>query len=284
MKWSLIMKNVYKLLFVCLLVAALSGCQHEQVPVFTAQAGVNFREQNGEGWSDGVNFLGRIIDLFPNYREQHTMDITYSDLQLSLLIEGNVQDKPLKVKLKLLPVEGFEMPEVVLPDEVIIPAGKASVVFPVKIQRPAKLEVRYCAKVAIDYAHSDVLAGTQERQTYLVGIQDIAALPEEYDGNMTWDEFVQIFESKLGKFGPMKLRLLSSREDDNDIFYHTFATKVGYDGMGFGIGLGENLPDFIKALEQYNAAHPGAPLTEADGTVVTFPEPVVSPDDDESEE
>lgn len=270
------MKMRYSLFLVALLAAStLVGCSQQEVPTFSGEVGVNFRERSGDdNWSDGYNFLFSITDLFQYYTEQQTFDITYPESQLSLLIEGPVQDKPLKVKLKLEPLDGYELPDVTLPDEVVIPAGEKSVVFSVHVGKPAKMETRYAGKVTIDYDKSDVVAGTKERQSLVIGIQDIAQLPSQLDGLMTWDEFVQLFESKLGKFGPMKLRLALINDDPSfPIFYHAYYTKIGYDGEGWGYGLGENLSYYADALKEYNDAHPGAPLMEADGTPVTFPEP-----------
>lgn len=270
------MNKIYRLLILTVLSVGTFSCKQEDIPTFSGEVAVNFREPNGEGWSDGTNFLMSVVDLFYYYGEQKTLDITYPDLELSLLLEGPVQDKPIRVKLKMEKMEGFELPTVNLPEEVVIPAGERSVTFKAPIARPGKLDEKYYGKVTIDYEHSDVVPGTRERQSFLVGIQDFAQLSEDVSGDMTWEEFLEIFEGRLGKYGPMKLRLLLTFDDGySSVFTRAYYSKIGYDGYGYG--LQDFLPYYREVLDAYNAAHPDAPLTEPDGTLVTLPEPADEP-------
>lgn len=269
------MRKKYNYLIGFLFLALFSACNEEEVQPFSEKPGVNFMErvisQNNINWGNGYTNLNSTLDFAALYSAGN-YGITENDIILRVQLEGQFSATPLKVKFTVLPVEEFDLPHIIIPaDGVEIKAGEyfAEAVFTYK--RPETLDKEYRAKIAIDYENSDVVAGTKERQTYTFIIQDMFKWEMmSVESREEWDTH---FTSILGVYGPEKVRFLlyafgKLGKDLEDVSWYTVNNYYPT-----YYGLQKYMPQVREALATYNTEHPDAKVQEADGTLVTFPEP-----------
>ncbi len=267
------MKKKYNYLLGLLVTSLFIACSEEEVQPFSAAPGVNFMEfsyiinNDSIVWGNGYTNLQSDVNVWDVYGKGD-FEATEGKTTLRVQLEGNVSDKPLKVMFKVLPVEGYDFPEVTPPAEgAIIQAGEygANAEFTYKL--PAEYNKEYRAKVVVDYEQSDVVAGTKERQSYELSIHDTFVWKTMYvTSESKWNS---TYNRYLGSYGDVKVRFLYAVIGDpelfDDICYCTY-----YKVQLFQRGWPNYMPQVEEALEAYNAAHPGNPLAEKDGTLVTF--------------
>ncbi len=269
------MRKKYIYLTGLLFLTLFGACNEEEVQPFSEKPGVNFMERYMSGsnitWGNGYTNLKTSLD-FTSLYSSGQYGITEGDITLRVQLEGLLSETPLKVRFKVLPVEGYDLPHITVPEEgVEIKAGEyhADAVFVYK--RPETLDKEYQAAIAIDYEHSDVVAGTAERQTYTLIIQDSFTWEDmSVESKVEWDtHFVPI----IGAYGPEKVRFLmyafgTIGKSLKDVCWYTVNNyyPIYY-------GLQKYMPQVREALATYNAEHPDSPAQEADGTPITFPEP-----------
>lgn len=140
----------------------------------------------------------------------------------------------------------------VVPQTVTIPAGQAKGTFPVVLKRDASLEtksVRLCLKVA---ESGDFKPGVNEENHITFIWNDILSRPNNWD----------TLEPFFGTYSNVKYRfmLLNLRPDDGELSADTMTWAK----------LNSLKIRFQNALDDYNAAHPGNPLTDEYGNLVTF--------------
>ena len=139
-----------------------------------------------------------------------------------------------------------------VPQTVTVPAGQVKGTFPVVLKRDASLEtksVRLCVKVA---ESADFKPGVNEENHITFIWNDILSRPNNWD----------TLEPFFGQYSNVKYRfmLLNMRADDGDLSAETMTWAK----------LNSLKIRFQNALDEYNAAHPGAPLTDEYGNLVTF--------------
>lgn len=270
------MRKKYNYLIGFLLLTLFTACNEEEIQPFSEKPGVNFMEKttNSEdeiSWGNGYTNLNSTLD-FTSLYSNGKYGITEGDITLRVQLEGQLSETPLKVRFKVLPIEGFDLPHVTIPtDGVEIKAGEyfADAVFTYK--RPETLDKEYRAKIAIDYENSDVVAGTKERQTYMLIIQDIFKWEMmSVENREEWDTH---FISIVGTYGPEKVRFLlyalgKIGEKLDDVCWYTVNNYYPT-----YYGLQKYMPEVREILDTYNTEHPNAKVQETDGTFVTFPEP-----------
>lgn len=137
-------------------------------------------------------------------------------------------------------------------DSFYIPAGEVSKFIPIVLLRDQSLassEVRLSMELE---ANEHFRQGIDDWRMFLVKTTDEATKPDN------WDKFWYIFFGS--SWGTEKMRLIIQSTGLTD-FVNT------PDDTGYLYWLRNTAS---QALEEYNAAHPDAPLCEADGTPVTF--------------
>lgn len=271
------MKKIYYSILTLLFVSLFAACQQEEVYTFIGEPGINFTEQGYEEGTlpstthdpdDPKNFVYK-----SNYAAKYSAGRygeKYDTIYVLAKLEGTLQDRPLRVNLKAEPVEGVAFPNLVIAQDSVIHPGKYFVRIQVLVERPAILDSTYQARILFDYENSDVVAGTEERQSVILEASDTYELNSENMYVDTEDDWNLYYGDILGPYGPEKARFIysvfMSRTPTLYMYTNYYPTVPDY-------GFAGSMDELITALNEYNAAHPDAPVQEADGTLVTFPNP-----------
>lgn len=261
------LKNILFLsLFLCS--AVLTSCKEEEVQPFTGETGVNFlgyRSDTGT-WSSNPTFLSKDINFFDSLK-MDKFPLEVLEVPMRIAIEGLTSSKDLKVTFKTESVEGQPLANIELPASATVKAGMNYAEFTVKLLAPGSDQPTKAARITVDYANSDLVAGTKDRQSFTFTVKDVA--PKNYQNQVLEPMFIETFEKHLGKYGPIKHRFLVLAAGGNEKFVLAVAYSALVPQQPMN-GLPGLLPDFRKALQEYNAKH-STPLKEADGTLVELP-------------
>lgn len=267
------MKKKYNYLIGLLFLTSFVACSEEEVQPFSSSAGINFMERtivDGKvNWGNGYTKLSTNIDFFSDVYGAGKYGEPEEYITLRVKLEGLLNEAPLKVKFKTLPVEGYDLANVIVPEEGIeIKAGEYTTDVVFAYTKPAIFDKEYQAKIVIDYENSDVVAGTKERQAYVLSIQD--SFPWDAMSVESREQWDKAFVPVLGEYGPEKVRfLLSALGSTTRLKSASNYTAIDYYPESYG--LQRYMPQVKEALATYNTAHPDAKVQEADGTLVTFP-------------
>lgn len=262
------MKALNIFIMTSFLALSLTGCKEEEVQPFDSDPGINFLAPNGRGgFTDDYTNLKATCNFFDYYLAKHDIDIENADIQLCLQLEGRLSDKPLNIKLKAEPVEGYEMPDLVMPADSILEAGAYRRTFTIGCKRPKEYDKEYKAIISVDYDNSDVVAGTMERQQFELTVTD--ATDWAMMNVETPEEWNEAYSSVLGQYGPVKVRFMQAALGKLDYTSSRIQNLYYYTQYYPAYGFKRVIEDLKTALQEYNSTH-DKPLTEADGTLVTF--------------
>ena len=139
-----------------------------------------------------------------------------------------------------------------LPQSVTIEAGKTQAVLPVTLKRNTLLQTKQVKLYVKVEASSDFGVGVNEENHLLLIWSDMISKPTN------WDDALKEF---FGDYSNVKYRFMLSHADG--------LTEFDTDQMSWG-ELQSYKIKFVNALNAYNEAHPGAPLTDENGVLVTF--------------
>lgn len=136
------------------------------------------------------------------------------------------------------------------PAQVTIPANSLSATFPLVLNRTPDLQ-QNTIRLYIELKDSeDFQVGVKERDHLLVKWNDILSMPKN------WSELEPFF----GTFSLVKYRFMIN---NTGVTEFSATTMSWAQLMNYKIIL-------RNALDAYNAAHPGNPLTDENGQIVTF--------------
>ena len=263
--------SIYTLL---LLSALFIGCKEQEVETFHAERGINFVNYStySREFSDDYEHLEAEVNFFTKYAGKTGWDIQPDTIYAGLQIEGTLPDTLVRVKLKVMPVSGYELPDISVPDYVDLHTGQYQASFRIVCQKPKDYDKHYKAQILVDYANSDVVPGTAERQAYTVTVCDSTAwndirVTDEADFNKSYGKY-------LGSYGPVKTRFLFVTFGQSGPVGGTYSVICDqvfyYSKQGWGGFANAYYQSFIKsALDSYNQTA-GSPLAEPDGTLVKF--------------
>mgnify|MGYP001175263432 CR=1 FL=1 len=262
------MKIKNSILVISTFLFSLTACEKEEVPVFTAQAGINFtaqKESTSPNYDpdDPKNF--EYVSDFSGHYANGFYGHLYDTIYIKAKLEGQLSDKPLKVNLQYSSVEDYATPELIMLEDTIYP-GEYLAKIKVICKRPADVDSTYRAKIIFDYENSDVVAGTMERQSIILSVSDKTPYSEMYvDSKEEWND---AYSSILGLFGEEKVRFIKSvfKGQTSTLYYYT----IYYGDYNPQLGFAGKIETLREALDAYNAAHPEDKVREADGTLVTF--------------
>lgn len=273
------MKITYYFISLLFLALTLTACSEEEVPVFSSDRGINFvlYDTLYQEYTDDYEELYYEHNYFKDYPDKgwNLPDVAFG---VGVQLEGTFSEQPITVHIKAEPVDGYDMPEIEFPGSCVIEAGEYRANFKVVCKKPAELEKTYKATLTFDYEASGLVAGTKERQQYEITISDASEWDDMYVANET--EWNSTYGDLLGDYGPIKGRLIlvaNGKDEDygagswsgksyTNIMYIYYYTKMGYSGGFSSWSVQNNLEYGLEAYEYYQ----GKPLTEADGTPVTF--------------
>ena len=254
-------KNILALAAICL----MWSCDKAEVPVYDSPTAVNFLAPDGYGgFKDNYLNLNTEINLYQEYL--NTMDVGKKELLIGFQIEGLIPEKELKVRFSTEAVEDVEQASVELPTDTVFRVGQYMQTATVLCLKPAEMEKTYSTYITFDYANSDVVAGTKERQKFKVTIKDVT----DWDGMYVTDEseWNEYYSDVLGKYGPMKVRFVLYALGKTGMTYGSIGYKYYYTPYYPSYGLAPYLDYLKETLAEYNAAN--GTLTEPDGTPVSF--------------
>lgn len=256
----------------CCSLLALASCKEQEVETFSGERGINFIVPNSDASKEDLyENLYSTCDFYDYYVTKGKIDLDYVDVKVALKLEGPLSDQPLKIRLKAEPVEGAEMADLEMPGDSVLGPGEYKRTMTIRVKRPAEYDKEYQAVIKVDYDNSDFVAGTMERQQYKLTVRDEANMQDMEAESI--DDWNQKFSATLGNYGPVKIRFIRAAlgaqgYTSTSISYKYYYTLY-YPTYGFNANLMTTLRD---ALKEYNDTH-DKPLSEADGTPVTFPEP-----------
>ena len=118
------MKKKYNYLIGLLFATLFAACSEEEVQPFSDAPGVNFMERtvasNGKvSWGEGYTALSLSVNFVDSFYAKGIYGVEEREIPLRVQLEGLLNDTPLKVKFKVLPVEKeeYDLAEVIVPEE-----------------------------------------------------------------------------------------------------------------------------------------------------------------------
>lgn len=260
--------KIYQYLLACCSLLFFATCSEEEVQPFTSELGANFViiDQYGS-YTDNYQNLTTTYNFYPQYLTKG-MEVAQASIKVGVQLEGTLQDQPVNIRLKTLPVEDYESANLILPGDSIIAPGEYRRSLTIECQKPATFDVEYRNYVTFDYENSDIVPGTKERQQYTVIVKDATDWASMSVDNA--EEWNQLYAPTLGQYGPMKVRfILAVMGELHNADYDTISMLYSYTTSYPAYGFQRYVSDFQAALEEYNTTH-DKPLTEPDGTLVSF--------------
>lgn len=262
-------------IFISILCAVFLGaCSEQEVETFHAERGINFVNYtpSGDEYTDNYQKLSNEVNFFTKYAGKSGWDLQPDTIYAGLQIEGTIPDTLVRVRLKVMPVEGNELADISVPEEVDIHSGQYHAPIQIVCRPPKEYDKQYKAKIVVDYANSDVVAGTSERQEYMVTVSDSTIWSDlRVTSEATYNDN---YAKYTGNYGPKKTRFIFvtfGQSGPVNGTYRQLCEAIFYYGlMGWG-GLSNSFYQqyLNQALGTYNQTH-DTPLTEPDGTVVKF--------------
>jgi hypothetical protein len=253
-------KKTYIQLLACALFS-LSACTENEMIRFSEPSAVYFLTLGSDGiWAPAYD---KEVTTTCNFGAIHDrLDATVDTIELRLQLEGAIQEHPLTIRLKMEEVEGYPAGEALLAESYILPAGETSVTVPVIVNCPTTRDVLHRVKLSIDHERSDVSTGIAILQHVTLDIEDSFTLEDVGFDAATWELLVQ---PALGPFSNNRLRFIAYA------FYTTAPTALDTYFSYLRIGYASLVKSIITSkLAEYNAAHPGAPLLDDNGSPLVF--------------
>lgn len=263
------MKAIYNIFLIVLAAFLFWSCDKEEVSPFIGEAGINFTSQGynlgdiayNQNDPDNPDQMDYTSNFLSHYQKGQ-FDDKYDTVYVQAKLEGILQERALRVNLSYKSVDGYDTPNLILSKDSVIKAGEYLVRIAVLIERPAAYNIEYRAQITFDYANSDVVPGSEERQSIILKTSDTYEI--NYENMFVSDEaeWNSCYESVLGKYSPERVRfILSVFKGETTMLY----MRTNYYKAGF-----ENRMDELReALAEYNSTHDDI-LKEVDGTPITF--------------
>ena len=133
----------------------------------------------------------------------------------------------------------------------MIPAGQNKGVFQVTVRRDASLQTKSVRLYSQVENSADILVGVNEENHLTIIWTDVLSRPNN------WPSLEEFF----GQYSDAKYRFMLAHSDG--------VTDFNTDTMSWA-ELTSFRIKFQNALNEYNAAHPGNPLTDENGQLVSF--------------
>lgn len=229
---------------ICVATLTLAACS---VDDFTYQDTARVRLEGPEIYAAGTDSLTFSFVTYSSDTQEKVMDI-------DVLVMGNVAEYDRTAAVQVVADKTTATSDQYeLPLTVTIPAGEAKGTLPVTLKRSETLQtkaVRLCIEVA---SSSDFQVGVEEQKQFTLIWNDILTMPSN------WDDLEEFF----GSYSNTKYRFMIENADG--------ITEFDADTMSWA-QLQSYKMKFQNALNDYNDAHPGNPLRDENGVLVSFNE------------
>ena len=179
-------------------------------------------------------------------------EVTEKEMLVDAQIMGKVENRDRVVNLSVDPARTTADASLyTVPSTVTIPAGAVKATFPVILKRSAALQTK-TVRLYLQVAESaDFKAGVNEENHIKLIWSDVLQKPKNWD----------TLEPFFGTYSDVKYRFMLA----NSKGAGEFSTET----MSWAM-LNSYRILFQNALNAYNAAHPGNPLTDENNQLVTF--------------
>lgn len=175
-------------------------------------------------------------------------------ISVAAMVMGEVANRDRIVNLTVDPARTTaQASQYSLPQTVTVPAGSNSGIFNVTLRRDASLQSK-AVRLYVQLAESaDFKPGVKEQDHITFIWNDILSKPKN------WDDELETF---FGIYSNVKYRFMLDNMNANE-------GEISASTMSWAM-LNSLKIRFQNALNAYNAAHPGQPLTDENGNLVTF--------------
>lgn len=222
--------------------ATFSSCENDG---FYYQDEARVRLEGPEIWALGADSLIFSFVTYPNETSEYVMNI-------DVCVMGNTANYDRTANITVNP-QGTtaDASQYSLPTTVTVPAGSNKGTLAVTLKRDASLQSK-AVRLRLDVAQSsDFNVGVNEQNHFTLIWSDQISRPKN------WDSLEEFF----GTYSDVKYRFMLNNSEPG--------TEFSTDTMTWA-RLNSYRIRFAKALEEYNAAHPGAPLTDENNQLVSF--------------
>jgi hypothetical protein len=245
------MKNTYTLL---LIVAGtlLAACGELEIDRYEDDPRLYFyRDASATRQRDSISYSffiqGDAVERDTIYIEVRTMGLPSPEARPFRVVQSNAGDSLAAVAgVHYVPFDSDDLARLTR-----VAPGATSALIPVIVLRDPSLRATE-ARIEITIAENEYFKpGVNDNLVFTVKISDFAVKPTGWTS--TWDYL-------FGAWGPRKMLFLSEYVGID----FTDMPPLEFDTLLYYVGMAKDL------LARYNEAHPGNPLTEDDGTLVSF--------------
>ena len=235
----------------------LCGCKEEKIFVFHGDPGINFlKYDTRNGWNEVLGNLYFDINFGTFITEWEQSEYT---VYVQAKLEGMMSSEPMKIRLTYDFDPEKPHVEVLFRDDYALMPNEYITEFEIVVKRPPVRDQLFGIPVKFDYANSDIVAGAEERQIFRLNVKDEFRFEDAGISQDLWDNMI---EPVLGMYSNTKLRFMAYALQRRDLSH-----MAG--------GVTDRDRDAIRdKLAEYNDAHPGNPLKDENGDIVTF-EPTI---------
>lgn len=245
------MKNMAIILQVLITLLFLQSCEEYEMVQYGEGNEINFMADYYLGkekkpyWVDETEYLHYETNFGINPRGDSLLLVLFWQ---GIKISGVPADHPRRcVHHEKL---GDNTLEIVCPEEYYVPADTGVAVFKVLIKRPEKRNTEYSAYLTFDYEKSDFKAGTVERQTFELRVENSVNLELWGSSQEEWDGDYAMF---FGDYSETKARYLITKYGGTVLNEWTMTNQF-YDVL-YSNG-------FYLDFEEYKADPDNAPLID----------------------
>lgn len=235
------MKTLKSIILLLAVIGMFTACENDK---FYYQDEARVRIEGPYEWAVGTDSLTFSFATYPS-------QVITQDMEMKVIVMGEAISTERTAKIEIdASKTTASASQYAFPETVTIPAGKLEASFIVTLRRTEDLttnKVSLYLKVA---ENSDFKIGVVEQNHFCINWNDILGKPKNWDTELA--EF----------FGDYSL-----------VKYRFIIDTIGFGEFGGSMSWSEMMNYKIimtSALDEYNAAHPDAPLTDEYGQLVTF--------------
>lgn len=235
------MKTLKSIIFLLAVAGMFTACENDK---FYYQDEARARIEGPYEWAVGTDSLTFSFATYPS-------QITTQDLEMKVYVmgESTATDRTAKIEIDTNQTTA-SADQYTFPETITIPAGKLEAPFIVTLKRTQELATSTVSLYLKVAQNNDFKVGVIEQNHFCIKWNDILGKPKNWDTELT--EF----------FGDYSL-----------VKYRFIIDTIGFGEFGGNMSWSEMMNYKIimtTALDEYNVAHPDAPLTDENGQLVTF--------------
>lgn len=235
--------KIRNMIYAAVAMLSLASCSDDD---FLYQDVARVRIAGPYNYAAGTDSLNFSFSTYPSETTEMTMNV-------DVYVMGPVADHDRKASVAVDETKTTATADMyTVPASVTIAAGQNHAVLPVTLKRTSVLADKQVRLYLKTVATDDFAVGVNEQNHFTMIWTDKVIKPANWDSSLK--EF-------FGTFSEVKYRFMFSHADG--------LTEFDTDTMTWAM-LQSYRIKFQNALNDYNTAHPGSPLTDENGQLVTF--------------